>query len=258
MKTNYMKLVILLLFTLSLHSVTAQELHTTDKDLPCLNKVFQVHAHVFLDSLGVANFTPDDLRADIEGANEAFAPICVGFNLCGIDTIINYEYDSLGTQIEGDEVQNIYHVNNRINIYLHTELQTPAICGFASLAGVALADDGAVHLKCQGTTLIHELGHLFGLLHTFEDSGAELVNGSNCETVGDGICDTPADPFIPGAPITWTDGCEFIYEGTDLNGEFYSPDTGNYMSQYTGCECGFTRGQYIFMAETYLSNPVQW
>ncbi len=232
----------------------SSQMHTLNKDLPCINRTFQVHAHVFLDSLGVANFTPDMLRADLATASDAFAPICASFELCGIDTIYNYEFDSLATDLEDTEIKNLFHVKNRINIYLASELQTRTLCGYAG--GNASANSSTVVLKCAGGTLVHELGHVFGLVHTF--GGNELVDGSNCQTEGDGLCDTPADPFVQDSDTTWVSGCEFIWEGRDDNGQFYSPDVGNIMSYYP-CACGFSREQYILMANTYLnSNPKLW
>ncbi len=48
----------------------------------------------------------------------------------------------------------------------------------------------------DGATIAHEMGHYFGLLHTHETAnGTELVNGTNCGTAGDLLCDTPADGF---------------------------------------------------------------
>jgi len=232
----------------------SSQMHTLNKDLPCINRTFQVHAHVFLDSLGVANYTPEQLRTDLAGATEAFAPICARFELCGIDTIHNYEFDSIATQLEDTEIKNLFHVKNRINIYLASELQAPPICGYAG--GNANVNSSSVVLKCTGGTVIHELGHLFGLVHTF--GGNELVDGSNCETEGDGLCDTPADPYTDNPNIQWQSGCEFVWEGTDANGQFYSPDVGNIMSYYE-CSCGFSREQFILMANTYLnSNPKLW
>jgi len=109
-------------------------------------------------------------------------------------------------------------------------------------------------------TLTHEMGHMFGLLHTFEGNGIELVNGSNCETEGDLICDTPADPFVEGDDMSLYIGedCEFISIKLDSNFQYYQPDVGNIMSYYP-CSCGFTRGQYLKMAETFLnSDPKMW
>lgn len=234
------------------------ELRTLNKDLPCVNKKFQVYAHIMLDSLGVANYTPDDLRAEFEGVNETFAPICMSFELCGIDTITNYEFDSTATPEEEAEIKTLFHVKNRINFYIISEIWKGGskVCGFASVSGIAAMDNGMVFMS--GGCATHELGHLFGLLHTFEDPGSELVDGSNCATTGDKICDTPADPYTGDPDIIWQDGCEFIWEGKDPNGQYYQPDVGNIMSYYA-CSCGFTREQYIKMANTYLnSNPKMW
>lgn len=232
----------------------AQDLHTRAKDLPCLNKNFNVFAHIVLDSLRQTGITTAAIEADLASTNKYFAPICVTFSLCGIDTIHNYNYDSIATSQEYAEVTGYFTARDRINIFITGELDEPTKCGFASLGGVA--SNGYIYLKkgCTPGTLVHEMGHYFGLPHTFEGNGDELVNGSNCETAGDGLCDTPADPYDPNdEEAVYLDGCEFIYLGLDDNGEFYQPDVGNIMSYY-GCDCGFTRDQYLKMAETYNSS----
>ena len=100
--------------------------------------------------------------------------------------------------------------------------------------------------------LPHELGHSFGLFHTFGNysSGTtELVTrgvGSNCLTTGDELCDTPADPYyLPGASTITVNGCP-VYNGTakDAQGASFSPSITNIMSYYFPCTHDFTSGQY--------------
>lgn len=85
-------------------------------------------------------------------------------------------------------------------------------------------------LDQKAITLIHEIGHHFDLLHTFETAnGKELVtriNGiSNCAVAGDGFCDTPAD--------TKNYSCPYQSLGeSDLMGDTYQPDWSNFMSYY--------------------------
>ena len=54
----------------------------------------------------------------------------------------------------------------------------------------------------NGSTIIHEFGHYFSLFHTHGPTNSaittELVDGSNCTTSGDELCDTPADPNLSG------------------------------------------------------------
>ena len=92
------------------------------------------------------------------------------------------------------------------------------------------------------------IGHYFGLYTTHETQfGAELVDGSNCETTGDLMCDTDADP--QGGSIG---NCTMIdpTDSQDANGQFYTPPTCNIMGWYTNtCDKKFTVDQYNRMLE---------
>ncbi|MBD8489821.1 T9SS type A sorting domain-containing protein [Echinicola sp. CAU 1574] len=75
----------------------------------------------------------------------------------------------------------------------------------------------------------HEMGHCLNLFHTFQGTMAgtpgcaEAINGSNCNSCGDLVCDTPAD-----------DGF-----GTTFG---FNPDLTNIMSYYPDAD-HFTNGQ---------------
>lgn len=92
--------------------------------------------------------------------------------------------------------------------------------------------------------IAHEFGHYFGLEHTFEKwkYGEEAIDGSNCSTAGDRICDTPADPYISEIYVSYSE-CELFYKG-------YKPMINNMMNYYKPCvnkEKEFTEQQYIRM-----------
>lgn len=97
------------------------------------------------------------------------------------------------------------------------------------------------------STLAHEMGHFFGLQHTFgkspyENTTLEKADGSNCVDEGDFICDTPADP---NGKINKR--CEYIGLSDAKKYEFNPPIT-NYMSYYRNdCKNEFTVGQYASM-----------
>lgn len=243
-----------LAFLLGVGSCLLGQLRHTNKELPCLNKNFNVHVHLILDSLGQGGVTEANILAVFEQNRKYFSPICMDFTVCKIDTIYNYNFDSIPTNAEYEEIHTKFSSQNRINIYIITNTyvsnnnKPQPICG---LAGKAIY----LNKSCMGS-LTHELGHFFGLAHTFEGSGEENVDGSNCTTAGDRICDTPADPYPQFDKLElWINKrCEFINEKKDANGAFYIPHVANIMSYY-GCPCQeFTRGQYLRMVETYFAN----
>jgi len=121
---------------------------------------------------------------------------------------------------------------------------------FSFFNGITSEDSCVVIVPKNGRGLMHELGHTFGLLHTFETKyGTEKVDGTNCDTSGDLICDTPADPGIPV-----DNNCVFKYDEPDLNGDYYKTEIGNYMSHFFCAHCYFTTEQYEKMAATYLNS----
>lgn len=261
LKTRHFLFIIGILFM----GISSYAQNQEKRPLPCVNKKFNIIAHVVKDSLGDPGITEADIQAGIRNLNTLFAEVCMSFKVCEYRYIDNYQYGPLLFDNESPEVDVKYHEQFRINMFFIDSMVTePAVAGKATLGGITRQTGNHVWiLKSQtmGTVIPHEMGHFFGLVHTFEDNnGRELVDGSNCTTAGDGICDTPADPFVFGDdPSKYVnDACEFY--ATDLldaNGDFYNPDTKNIMSYYP-CACRFSKGQYLKMVETYLSNPRMW
>lgn len=234
--------------------------------LPCVDKKFSVVAHIFLDSLGAPGVTEAQINQAFADASSDFAPICISFEVCEFIYHPEFEYNVHNDDLQWDEMQVLYHQQNRINVFYVNSIEQPSgACGYAGLGQIQeLSSSGIVIEKtpscCGQRTHSHELGHYFSLEHTFAGSGTELADGSNCATAGDGICDTPADPYVHPSPMAnYVNGCYFIYMGQDANGDYYDPIVGNIMSYYPKeCGCGFTHGQLKKMALYYLDNIGMW
>ncbi len=236
----------------------AQQYHHNYEPLPCLNKKFSIVAHIIRDSFYVEGITENAINSAVAGTSAKFDPICVDFEVCEFLTIDDFHFDTIFGPGEWEELNLRWHETGRINVYFSSIVGDPAdpICGFAAGSVAGLYSGGIMLSKTCTGGLTHEMGHFFGLAHPF-DGGGELVDGSNCATAGDGICDTPADPFDPNDTETvWTNQCQyFIATMQDANGDYYRPDIGNVMSYY-GCGCGgFTYQQYLRMANSYLNAP---
>ncbi len=259
-----MKQIICFVFALSCaYFLTAQtELVNQNRPLPNLGKTFSIVAHIVRDTSKNLAVDSTAVRNEIANMNKYFAPIGAKFEVCKINVIPNYALFELIDDKEYEEMLNMYHVDNRINMFFVNSYGGGELFGFAEPKGIEnLENEGIVVLKPHATAakMAHLMGHYFGLVHTFETAG-ELVKRTNCATTGDKICDTPADPFQLGddpdllldAP---TNPCRFIDKSRDANSEYYTPDVGNIMSMYYGCYCSFSQEQLKLMAETYLNAP---
>jgi hypothetical protein len=151
-----------------------------------------------------------------------------------------------------------------LKMYLHNTLAL----GNSSLNGNAYTiisntlslSRGAIGQK----SMAHEIGHCFGLLHTFTTSyGLECPDGSNGTTDGDKIADTRATPDNDNYLANSTNA-SCVYSGNltiDCNGAVrtYLPEIINMMS-YGRRECRsvFSFIQIVLMHSNIESSPVTY
>jgi hypothetical protein len=243
--------------------------HFMTKDMSYLNSEggrsavqwVPVQYHIVGRDNGTGYYNVRDLVALHCELNERFATVDIQFYLYAMPNYINnsdyYEFSSTWT---GNGMMNQHNVLEACNVYIVEDPR--GVCGYAFYPGSGPRRGGIVLKKsCAApgsTTLTHEMGHYFGLPHTFSgwengntpsSAQQERVNGSNCSTAGDRFCDTPAD-FISSR---WS--CPYTGSQTDLNGDLYRTvlDGTLYMSYSNdGCQDKFSPNQ---MTEMYNVLP---
>ena len=215
--------------------------------------ILTITAHIVRKGNGFGGIREDIVLTEIDRLNQAFAGTNISFEVCTFNYINN---DKLYNLVKYDEGRLLaYDIKNTINIYFVNQIKSAKegnICGYTyyptnNLDHVFMAKN----CVAGGTTLIHELGHFFGLYHTHESQfGVELVSGANCDKAGDLICDTPADPGLRATLISET--CEFTGFITDIFNTAYEPPTNNYMSySRQSCRNMFTEEQLFKMRLNY-------
>jgi len=250
----------------------SNDLMTFDKTNPVkktevkVSKTFQITIH-----LPTSNSVPQSFYDALSNANSIFGNIGFNFKVCDIKNIINPEFKKIDSYEEAEKLRVQNYDPGRINIYLLDSLAfsknpdlsnmtwdggIPSIENLISLWNlkkfVALAyspksdiehDAIMMDTNFSGNLLIELLGIFFGLYRTDSDfNGKELVDGSNCNTSGDLICDTPAAADLFGKIDI---NCNYTGNAKDSKGAFYVPHTNNYMSGANKkCRCHFTEGQY--------------
>lgn len=217
----------------------------------CLNRDLSVVFHIVLDSTGQPGVSVAALDASIAMLNQVWKPICIKFSRCSLNYVPDYNYNQWNDNIHEGPFFGNYFVDNTIDVVLVDNILSPAgASGYAATMSHIVIRKASI----TGITAIHEMGHLFGLPHTFDGSG-ELVRRVNCYTNGDGFCDTEADPFpagnTPGAH------CNFQPGPTDAANDYYTPPLDNYMTYFSPCRCRFTQEQYNFMALTFILSGTQ-
>jgi hypothetical protein len=89
------------------------------------------------------------------------------------------------------------------------------------------------------------------------------VDGSNCSSAGDLVCDTPADPVLGSSNVD-SGTCLYTGSATDANGDPYAPDPSQLMSySLKHCRDNFSveslaRAQATLLSDrtNLLTNPV--
>ena len=215
------------------------------------------------DGTGAASVAQVD--AALAELNAAFAEGQIRFTRCAGDDLVadSTFFDFDGADDEAALMRE--HATDLVlDVFVANSVRSPGggqVCGYARLPPQRF-DAVLVRKSCLtgGTTLAHEIGHYLGLLHTHGTSNCgttdELVDGSNCATAGDRVCDTPADPnLLVDDCSTYEVDADCVYTGErrDANGEPYDPDTRNIMS-YSRAQCDehLTAGQ-LERARYYLA-----
>lgn len=222
-------------------------------DLSLWDQAIQTHyvpvaIHIVRNADGSGGFPSNLLCTGISTLNASYQQIGIQFFLVGpIDFIDDDDLAYIDYYDEGvseiNELRLIRPVPNAINLYLTYLGGIRGISSFTTSPVQGVVVNINAMPPSNLSTLPHEFGHYFDLYHTHSTiGGIEYVDGSNCEVAGDLICDTPADPDLSGVV-----GSTCLYWGDDQDphGDFYEPDTHNYMSYSTpACRDQFSNGQF--------------
>ncbi|WP_165453891.1 T9SS type A sorting domain-containing protein [Hyunsoonleella flava] len=249
-------------------TATARKSGANKNSTPTVLNSIPVKAHIIRPSDGNGGLSLKGLYDAIGDLNEIYADAYMEFFLCEEVNYIDNDdfYYEFSRSKEADLTADNY-THGVINIYFTQYVEVKpgvSLCGYSNTFGgsdVVVMNNGC---GLNGTSLAHEIGHFFSLMHTHgPDNHAlttELVDGSNCDTDGDMICDTPADPGL-GTDCVNND-CEYTGNLKDANGDVYTPDTKNIMSySRSSCKSYFSEQQlariYAFYksARQYLSCP---
>ncbi len=251
-------------------------------------KHFAVQHHIVRKSDGTGGLSPSVIPQIMDELNEQFAAANIQFCNCYaidyIDSDTLYDFTSHQESL----VRSTYDNPNAMNVYYFNSVEERGdrVAGYTHSPGPGwnfiMIDK---HYAANGSTVIHEFGHAFGLLHTHHVSGLgsgekELVERTNCDTAGDRFCDTPADPNLlqdidgDGQKEYLVDNendCNYTgtqYDIKDLNGDFYQPNTRNFMSySRSKCQDEFSPEQINKMNEVAsgddhaalrVDSPIKW
>ncbi len=205
---------------------------------PVAPDIVHLSIHVVRRTNGTGGISQAQLDQTIADANQMYAPVGIEFCVpAPIDYIDSTSYyNQISTLAQIDALRNTNRVPNTINCYF-TETLTYSgfnLCGISSFTvnavqGIVMANSCS-GVPTNNSTFAHELGHYFDLYHTHETAfGASCVDGSNCASSGDLLCDTPADPGLNFTTVN--SACNYVGAETDsCNGDNYNPQERNLMS----------------------------
>jgi hypothetical protein len=187
--------------------------------------------HIVSKTDGTGRYKLDFLLTVICQLNTRYAPVGFYFFVKWPIHFIKNDNYFVHDYWDGASMMNQNNVANTANIYFVDDPN--GACGYFAPGpdGIAIAKNCA---NPNNTTVTHELGHYFGLPHTFFgwENGATPSNpekvtrsaGANCSNTGDLFCDTDADYLS----ARWN--CPYTGTKLDVNGTPYHPDSSLYMS----------------------------
>ena len=211
--------------------------------------VLNVYFHVVTDGTN-GELRDSEISAQMRVLNNAFAPWGWAFNLVSTDRTVNAEWFA-DCYSDGRQMKNALHQGTAddLNIYTCTPGPYLGYATFPSSYDSQPGLDGVVVLYSslphgdepnydEGDTVTHEVGHWFGLYHTFQ---------GGCSKNGDYVADTPAEQSPAFQCPVGRDTCTGTkYPGLD--------PIENFMDYtYDACMFQFTAGQDARMDEMFTT-----
>ena len=230
----------------------------------------RIFFHIIRRSDGTGGQTLSEVNTAFNILQSDYQPHGISFCLLGTDEIHDdntYNRTSFSPNTNGDGKFANFSPNfhtNAIDIYLfaNDKLHSGMAAGIPASALVIGGNAYNINLATSHV-LSHEVGHCLGLYHTFhglcESGCAELVNGSNCTSCGDFVCDTPPDPQahqVDQNTCMWN-GSTCGVPNKDANGDSYNPNTSLIMAYISpNCMQYHTQGQFDRMKAMIVNSPI--
>ncbi len=235
---------------------------------------YRVAIHNLVNEQGVGGLDPEEIYAYIQKVNEDFAKSGIQFIVTDIDSIKNNSWaDTVwigGDKQNNKEIDKQYSDSDVINIFLTDKIRdVNRNDEITKWGGQSLSNSLAIFLSTSSgeKAWSHELGHKFGLEHTFGEQSSdrhdkleeeslpftdELVSRSDdecstdeeCYYTGDYLCGTEADPGAAYCDID--DECVITCDEdvVDAEGNVFHPEPNimDYISP-DSCNPGFVDEQ---------------
>lgn len=230
----------------------------------------KVFITIFSDAGGINQAVPvSQALQDFENSKSIFDNAGICLILVGIREVEDGDlnnHDKIDEEAELDPYRNV----NCLNIFYHRILHRNGLT-IGGTAYTIISDK----LSLSGTdynesTFSHELGHCLGLIHTHErinnnaEHAARTGPCKDCDDEGDGLCDTPADPYFSQPYLGNFVNGSCNYTVTDFN--YCSDNNTNYpwqpsptnMMSYSisSCRSVFSNEQIAIMSDRLITEPI--
>lgn len=164
-----------------------------------------VHFHVITNAAGEGDAADDQLAAQVQVLNDAFAGTGGGartrfqFRMVSVNRIANDAWFTMGPDTDAEtEAKKALRVGSAKDLNVYVAKPGQGLLGWATfpswfagspeMDGVVILNGslpgGSAAPYDKGQTLTHEVGHWLGLYHTFQ---------GGCSVTGDEVDDTPAE-----------------------------------------------------------------